>query len=165
MLQKETQCMLLIPWHWCKWWRRFQKPLKILLLSWYWFYFTKGCLQVQLLADCYFQSCREGKKKSATKIIIKPPKSKVPRDFSSFLSNGENKLRMIEPLIQTTKEKRLHVLNSLRTLHMIFSHEQECVSMKLIGCSLYSQMLSNHKEANTKFNNVTMEALQEKFLI
>ena len=55
---------------------------------------------------------------------MKSPKSKVPRDFS----NGENKLRIIELLIQTTKEKRLHVLNALRTLQMIFSHEQVCVN-------------------------------------
>ena len=34
---------------------------------------------------------------------------------------------------------------------MIFSHEQECVSLKLIGCFPYSQMLGNHNEANTKF--------------
>ena len=33
LLQKKTQCMLLISWHWCEWWRQFQNPLKILHLS------------------------------------------------------------------------------------------------------------------------------------
>lgn len=50
-------------------------------------------------------------------------------------------MRMIELLFQTMKEKRLHVLNALRAPHMIFSHEQEFVSLKLIGCSPFSQML------------------------
>ena len=33
LLQRKTQCMLLISWHWCEWWRQFQNPLKILHLS------------------------------------------------------------------------------------------------------------------------------------
>ena len=88
------------------------------------------------------KAAEKAKRDSATKIFIKSPKSKIPRDFSNFLSNGENKFRMIELLIHTTKEKILHILNALRTLQMIFSHEQECVSIKLIGCSLYFQCLA-----------------------
>ena len=33
LLLKKTQCMLLISWNWCEWWRQFQNPLKILHLS------------------------------------------------------------------------------------------------------------------------------------
>ena len=33
LLLKKTQRMLLISWNWCKWWRQFQNPLKILHLS------------------------------------------------------------------------------------------------------------------------------------
>ena len=39
---------------------------------------------------------------------------------------------------------------------MIFLNEQECVSLMLIACSPYSQMLSNHEEEDTKIIAVTM---------
>ena len=103
MLQKKTKRMLLISWHWCEWWRRFKKPLKILHSSWYRFYLTKEYLQVDLVADCYFKNpitdcyfknlitaAEKVERDSATKIIIKSPKSKVPSDYSNCLSNGEN---------------------------------------------------------------------------
>ena len=71
-----------------------------------------------MVADCYFENSIKAAKKaqrdSATKIIIKSPKSKVPRDFSNVLSNGENK---IELLFQATNEKRLDLLNALRGNH------------------------------------------------
>ena len=104
--------MLLISWHWSKWWRRLHKPLKILQrfsdifrgyrnvtlgeywLSWYRFYLSKGYLRDHFFADCYLENsikaAEKAKRDSATKMIIKSRKSKVPRDFSNFLSNGDS---------------------------------------------------------------------------
>ena len=53
----------------------------------------------------------------------------------------------------------------LRAPQMIFSHEQECVPVKLIGCFPYSQIFCKHEEANTKFIAITMKAMQGKFLL
>ena len=53
----------------------------------------------------------------------------------------------------------------LRAPQMIFSHEQECVPLKLIGCFPYPQILSKHEEANTKFIAITVKAMQVKFLL
>ena len=95
---------------WYEWWRRFQNSLKILHLSQNWFYLTKGYLWVDLVTDCYFENsikaAEKAQRHSATKIIKKSPKSKVPRDFSNFLSNEENKTRMNEVLFQAINEKK-----------------------------------------------------------
>ena len=109
-----------------------------------------------LLWKCH-QSCREGKERFRNKDNYKITKK--------LLSNGENKTCMIESLFRAIEEKRSHLLNVLRTPQKIFSHEQECGTLKLIGCSPYSQMLSKHKEANTKFIAVTMKALHLKLLL
>ena len=95
-----------------------------------------------MVAECYLKNsikaAEKAKRDSATKIIIISPKSKVPTEFSNFLSNGENKIRMIELLFRKIKEKRPHLLNALRTPQMIFLHEQGGVSLMLIGYSPYS---------------------------
>ena len=106
-----------------------------------------------LLWKCH-QSCREGKERFRNK-----------DNYKKLLSNGENKTCMIESLFRAIEEKRSHLLNVRRTPQKIFSHEQECGTLKLIGCSPYSKMLSNHKEANTKLIAVTMEALHLKLLL
>ena len=122
-----------------------------------------------MVADIYFENfitaIKKAKRYSATNKIIKSPKSKVPRDFPNFWLNEENKTRMIELLPQTIKQRRLHLLNAPKTPQIIFLHEEEHVSLKLIGCSAYSQMLSNHKETNIKFIAVKMETLQVKLLL
>ena len=82
----------------------------------------KESLQVDLVADCYFENSISAAERvwpcSATKIITKLPKSKVLRSFSKFLSNGEKETHKFELLIQKIKEKRLH---ALRTPYMILS--------------------------------------------
>ena len=63
-----------------------------------------------MVTDCYFENsiraAEKAQRDSATKIIKKSPKSKVPRDFSNFLSNEENKTRMNEVLFQGINEKK-----------------------------------------------------------
>ena len=77
---KKTQPMLLISWNWCEWWEWFQKPLKILHLSWYRFYLTEKYFRVDLVADCYFENfikaAEKAKSDSAIKMIIKITKIK-----------------------------------------------------------------------------------------
>ena len=58
--------------------------------------------------------CRESKERFCNKDIIKPPKPRVPRDFS----NEENKTCVTELIFEAIKEKRLHLLNVLRDDHM-----------------------------------------------
>ena len=78
----------------------------------------------------FIKAAEKAKRDSATKMIIKPPKLKVHRDFSNVFLNGENKTYIIELFFQTIKEKRSHILNALRTPQMIFSHKQKSVPLK-----------------------------------
>ena len=56
-------------------------------------------------------------------------------------------------------------MNALRAPQMILSHKQECVSLELIGCFSYSQIISKREETNTKFIAIMMKAMQAKFLL
>ena len=60
---------------------------------------TEVYLRVDLVPDCYFKNfikaTERAKKNSATKMIIKSPRSKGPRGLSNFFSNKENKTCMI----------------------------------------------------------------------
>ena len=70
---------------------------------------VKGYPDVDLVADCYFENsikvAEKAQRDSAIKKIANSPKPKVPRDFSKFLSNGENKTHMIELLFQAINKK------------------------------------------------------------
>ena len=142
-----------ISWHWWEWWQRFQK---ILHLSWNRFYLTKGIstswLGCRLLLRKFNRSCRKDKERCCNKDHYKITKIK-----SHFLSDGENKKRLIALLLQKIKKKCLTECSENTTDDLL--HEQECVSLKLIGCSPYPQMLSNYGKSNIKFIVVTMEAL------
>ena len=70
----------------------------------------KGFHRVDLIADSYLtvtiKGAEQNKRGKGAKISIKYPKSKIPSEFKKFLSNGENKKRMIEVLFQTFQENR-----------------------------------------------------------
>ena len=70
----------------------------------------KGFHRVDLIADSYLtvtiKGAEQNKRGKGAKISIKSPKSKIPSEFKKFLSNGENKKRMIEVLFQTFQENR-----------------------------------------------------------
>ena len=89
-----------ISWHWWEWWQRFQK---ILHLSWNRFYLTKGIstswLGCRLLLRKFNRSCRKDKERCCNKDHYKITKIK-----SHFLSDGENKKRLIALLLQTIKK-------------------------------------------------------------
>jgi hypothetical protein len=62
-------------------------------------YIPKGYYRVDLVADCYFESsikdAERSKRGTSRKIIVKSAKSKIPSEFTHFLSCGENKTRLI----------------------------------------------------------------------
>ena len=132
ILQEKTQRMVLISWDWYEWWWQFQKPLKILHFNWYQFYLTKGYLRVDLVADCCFENFIKAeemtKKDFATTMIIKPLKSKVPRDFSNFLSNGVKRTRLMELVFQTKQKKITHTECFENTTDDLLTWTKECVT-------------------------------------
>ena len=76
-----------------------------------------GYKRVDKVADTYQEILSSQWKKGrgyASKILVKSAKSKIPRDFASFLSNNDNK-KIIELIFETITKEKLKFLNILRT--------------------------------------------------
>lgn len=125
----------------------------------------KGHYRVDIIADSYLPNSikfeERAKRGSSDKVTIKSSKSKIPREFSKFLSNGENKLRMIEIIFQVLEVKKVHVLNSLRTTKLVLSRFEECKIITLSSCDSFVTLVSNHEEADTKVITHAIQFLQQ----
>ena len=92
-------------------------------------------LRVDFVADCYFKIFNKAAKKikrgSAVKIIVKSRKSEVTWDFLNFLSNGENRCTWLSC---SFKQKRLHLLNAVRTQQMTFLHWCWLSALHILKC-------------------------------
>ncbi len=73
-----------------------------------------GCYRVDIVADTYqdqsIKSAERQKRGSAERILIQSARSKMPRNFSDFLKNGENKLRLMNFIEECLKEIALKCL-------------------------------------------------------
>ena len=67
--------------------------------------------RIDLVADsCLQNSVKDAEwanRGQSSRIILKSALSKIPREFSKFLSNGENKTRIIEVIFETLQRKKL----------------------------------------------------------
>ena len=88
-------------------------------------------------------------------------KSKLPSEFSQFLSCGENKNRLIELLFEVIKNEREEVLEMLRCDELVLSREGECKLLTYIKEKIYDQLLSNQEEADTKIIAHAVEVLRQ----
>ena len=85
-------------------------------------------------------------------------KSKLPSQFSQFLSCGENKNRLIELLFEVTKNER-KVLEMLRCDELVLL--RECKLLTHIEEKTYDQLLSTQEEADTKIIAHAVEILHQ----
>ena len=76
----------------------------------------KGFKRIDLVPDSYLQNsikdAERANRGQSSRIILKLW-SKIPREFSKFLSNGENKTRMIQLIFETLERKKAAALNTL----------------------------------------------------
>ena len=115
----------------------------------------KGYYHVDLVADCYFKNsikdAERSKRGKSGKIIVRSSQSKIPGDFAStFLSNGENKTRMIELLFETIERGKDDALDVLRCDEIILSREGDCKRIRRASVTPYFRLLSTQEEADTK---------------
>ena len=70
-----------------------------------------GFKRIDLVADSYRQNsikdAERANRGQSSRIILKSALSKIPREFSKFLSNGENKTKMIQLIFETLEKKKL----------------------------------------------------------
>eukprot|EP00794_Sanderia_malayensis_P014842 gene14842-biopygen11931 len=113
-----------------------------------------GFFRVDIVADTYrpisLKAGERNKRGSSEKIIIKSPKSKIPRNFSEFLKNGKNKQRLIELMLETVKDNRIQALNMLCCTELFFSIENQCCKFTLSCACREEALSSNQEEADTK---------------
>ena len=125
----------------------------------------KGFKRIDLVADSYLQNsikdAERANRGQSSRIILKSALSKIPREFSKFLSNRENKTRMIELIFETLQRKKAAVLNTLRTTKIILSREDHCQSISLSSNDTFGNLLSNHEEADTKSIAHAMQFVEE----
>ena len=133
-------------------------------------YISKGYDRVDFVADCYF-SCSEknaekrGRGESDSRNnLIKSFHLKVPtRNFASFLSNGENKTRMIQSIFESIVKHKPKILNLFRTAVLILCREDECHKVTLSTCEAFQELLCNQEKAeNTKIITHEVHALQQQ---
>ena len=77
-----------------------------------------GYKRVDIASDSYhsnsIKSSKREKRGSAGKILLKSSKSKIPRDFNKFLSNSENKRKMVSIMFDVMEQERCKVLLSVK---------------------------------------------------
>ena len=124
-------------------------------------FLPKGFKRIDLVADSYVQNsikdAERANRGQSSRIILKSALSKIPREFFKFLSNGEDKTRMIELIFETLQRKKAAVLNTLRTTKIIVSREDHCQSILLSSNDAFGNLLSNHEEADTKIIDHAMQ--------
>ena len=87
-------------------------------------------------------------------------KSKLPSEFSQFLSCGENKNRLTE-LFEVIKNEREEVLEMLRCDELVLTREGECKLLTHIGEKTYDHLLSTQEETGTKIIAHAVETLRQ----
>ena len=126
---------------------------------------AKGFQCIDLVADSYFNNSIKDaeriKRGTSKKIIVRSMKSKLPSEFSQFLSCGENKNRLIELLFEVIKNEREEVLEMLRCDELVLSREGECKLLTHIEEKTYDQLLSTQEEADTKIIARAVEILHQ----
>ena len=74
-----------------------------------------GYKLIHTVADTYqknsIKSMERKDRGDSSKILVKSAKSKIPRDFASFLSNNDNKTQMIELIFETIEKEKPKFLN------------------------------------------------------
>ena len=95
------------------------------------------------------------------RVMINSVKSKIPSDFKQFLSNGDNKSKLVNRIFKYFVIKKTKVLNNLRSTKLLLSEDGK-ISVVTLGRAYISDALSSdQEEADTKVILHLHDALQE----
>ena len=123
-----------------------------------------GYRRVDIVADSYIEnSIKEAertKRGTSQKVIIQSSKSKVPRQFHSFLQNSENKTRLISLIKEVVKRRKSEILKLLKSHCIYFSSYKLCEVIDENNCKVISELSSDQEEADTKVCLHAMAALR-----
>ena len=90
----------------------------------------QGYERIDIVADTYHEVSLKPAERSqrgkASKVIIRSAKSKIPRNFSDFLKNGDNKKRLIILMRDTIIENKVKALHLVNCGELYFSADNDC---------------------------------------
>ena len=122
-----------------------------------------GYKRIDIVADTYrdtsIKDPERSKRGCSKAIIVRSGKSKIPQNFTKFLQNGENKIRLIELILSTLLEKRNEIPLKLRSEEIYFSTDGICHYVTRNNSSIIPELSSNQEEADTKLCLHTLHAL------
>eukprot|EP00794_Sanderia_malayensis_P002234 gene2234-2545_t len=105
---------------------------------------------IYVACDIYSgHSIKEAERKrrgEGERYILNSPDVKVPNDISGFLSNGENKERLFNLIMQTWMEEKYKLGKKV----IYFSSKINCHLISKEECKVVEELASNHEEADTK---------------
>ena len=104
------------------------------------------------------------------KVIVRSALSKIPRNFSDFLKNDDNKTRLIELIKdEFVKHSQNYLLQLLSSEVIYFSIDGLCLQIKQERVIEASQLSSNQEETDTKVllhaNHVLHENIDQNFVL
>ena len=107
------------------------------------------------------KSAERSQRGKASKVNIRSAKSKIPRNFSDFLKNGDNKESLIILMRDTIIENEVKALDLVNCGELYFSTDNDCRRITRSLSVREESLVSNQKEADTKLVLHTLHALNE----
>ena len=125
----------------------------------------KGYHRIDIIADTYKKNslkCSERDSRGISeKVMVRSASSRIPRNFSDFLKNGENKTRLIEIIKDELIRNSREVLATLLCTTIYFSLDMVCYKITSQSVTEVPQLSSNQEEADTKLLLHTKHAIDE----
>ena len=86
--------------------------------------------RVDIIADTYrndsIKNAERNLRGTSSKIVVKSVKSKIPRNFSSFMMNNENKTQLTKIIFDFIMHNNVRCLDILQTNEVLLSGDGEC---------------------------------------
>ena len=92
----------------------------------------------------------------ANKVDVQSSSSKIPRNFSEFLKNGENKTRLIEIIKDVIAINKSDVLRKLGCKEIFYSMDGVCYRITATLVEIFEDLSSNQEEAHTKLLQIML---------
>ena len=114
----------------------------------------KNYKPIDIVADTYRENSLKNNERNlrgiSDKVMISSSSSKIPRNFTDFLKNGDNKTRLIELIKDELVKNSKEILSKLSCEIIYFSMDNICVKISECSSCEVSELASNLKEADNK---------------
>ena len=126
-------------------------------------FLPSGYHRIDVIADTYkersIKDSERNERGSSDQYMITGPKTKVPRNFTKFLENGQNKQRLIDLILQVWEVNHNTLLRDSQTIY--FSKQDICIVLTKDAVVPCEELCSDQEEADTKIALHVQHALKD----